>query len=67
MYLDKNTSIRKTGIIFGYIISYLFFTTLWYFIFTITNRLPESWSYFYLIIITGFISLVGYGIKRLLK
>lgn len=51
---------RKIGFLMGYII----FTTVWYFILSLSNRLPADWTYFSLLEITFVILLFGYFIKK---
>ena len=59
----KNKSIEWLG----YIIMYFIFTTVLYFILRFFNKLPETWNYFYIAIITLFIVLIGRLIRLLLK
>lgn len=60
---------RENGMIklVGYIVMYLIFTTVLYFILKLLNRLPETWGYIHIMVITLFITLLGKLIKMLLK
>ena len=53
---------EKTGFFFMFVI----FTTILYFILKILNKIPDSWSYFNVLIITILIVLFGMFIKKML-
>lgn len=51
----------------GYIAMYFIFTTVLYFLLKFLNKLPETWGYIHVIVITLFMVLLGKLIKMLLK
>ncbi len=51
----------------GFIFAYFFFTTSLYLILTLLNKLPLSWNYWHVMVITFVITLIGFIIKRYLK
>lgn len=57
----------KLGWVSGYAAAYLFFTTALFFMLTFLKKLPASWSHFHIITLTALVSLLGAGVKRLLK
>lgn len=67
MIFEQNKSIEKFGQRTGYIFSYFLFTTILFFILTLLDKIPESWSYFRVMGITILIVFIGFLIKRLLK
>jgi len=67
MIFEENKNIEKVGEVVGYIFSYFLFTTVLFFILVITKKIPESWSYFHVMIITVSIAIIGVIIKRLLR
>ena len=46
---------------------YFVFTTIFYFILKLLNKIPDSWGYFHVLILTLFIVLLGTLIKLLLR
>ena len=67
MIFKQKLSIERLGEKVGYIFSYFLFTTILFFILTLLNKIPESWSYVHVMGITILIVLIGFMIKRLLK
>jgi len=65
-FKDKG-NFKVAGIIIAVIFMYFVFTTVLYFILKFTHRLPASWSYISLSIVTTFVILSGSLIKLLLK
>ena len=53
----------KIGGILSYTAMFFIFTTILYFILSLTNKLPESWNYITIIIITFLIILIGKSLK----
>jgi hypothetical protein len=51
----------------GYIFSFIIFTIILFYIFKLTNKLPENWGYFYFFLIGMTITLVGKILKMTLK
>jgi len=67
MIFEKNETAEKLGERLGYIFSYFLFTTILFFILTLLEKIPESWSYPYVMGITILIASIGIGIKRFLR
>ncbi len=67
MLFEQNNSIERFGEKIGYIFAYFLFTTILFFILRLLNKIPDSWPYFYIIIITFLIALLGIVIKRFLE
>ena len=67
MTFEQNKGIEKLGEKIGFIFSYFLFTTILFFILVLLKKIPESWSYLYVMGITILIVLIGAIIKRLLK
>tara|TARA_Y100000310_G_C20615600_1_gene780447 strand:- start:1344 stop:1547 length:204 start_codon:yes stop_codon:yes gene_type:complete len=67
MIFEENKIIAKWGEITGYIFSYFLFTTILFFILILLKKIPESWSYLSIMIITALIALLGTGMRRFLK
>ena len=67
MLFEQNNQIEKFGEKMGYVFAYFLFTAILFFILRLLNKIPDSWSYFYIIIITFLIALVGAIIKRFLE
>ncbi len=58
---------EKIGERAGYSASYLLFTTILFFVLKLSNKLPESWNYLNVMLVTFIIALIGIIIKKLLK
>jgi len=67
MNFEEDNSVEKFGENIGYIAAYFSFTTILYFVLTLAKKLPASWTYLHIMLITFSIVLVGSAIKRLLK
>lgn len=67
MIFEQNKLIERLGEKFGYIFSYFLFTTILFFILTLLKKIPESWSFFHIMVITISIALIGTVIKKILK
>lgn len=67
MKFDNKKTAEKLGKMIGFIIAYFLFTTIIFFIFSFTKRIPEGWTYFHIAGITLAITLLGVLIKQLLK
>jgi len=59
--------IEKIGKKIGFVIAYFIFTTILYFILVLLDKLPETWNYFNIMIITFIIFLIGELIREMLK
>ena len=64
---EPNITLEKTGKILGFLCSYFIFTTILYALLTLTKKLPASWSYGHVVLITLGILGLGFIIKRLLR
>ena len=67
MIFEQNKSIERLGQKIGYIFSYFLFTTILFFILTLLDKIPESWSYAHVIGITLLIVFISFVIRRLLR
>lgn len=67
LFKRKDILIENLGKGLGYLLAYLLFTTILFFVFTSTNKIPDSWSYVNILGITFLIALFGYVIKWFLK
>jgi len=67
MIFEENKTIENLGGKLGYIFSYFLFTTILFFILGVLKKIPESWSYIYVMGIVILIILVSTIIKRFLK
>jgi len=59
--------VKKTGRRAGYVIMYLIFSTIFYFILRLLDKIPDSWNYFHVLSLTLSIVLLGTLIKLLLR
>ena len=64
---QKQSGVEKYGFFIGFVISYFLFTTVLFFVLIILEKLPESWGYVHIAMITIAITLFGLIVKRLLK
>lgn len=67
MMYEQKQHLGGLGRVSGYVAAYLLFTTVLFFMLTLMEKLPESWSYPHIIVLTAAISLLGVGVKRFLK
>jgi len=67
MIFEQNRSIEKLGEKLGYIFSYFLFTTILFLILGLLKKIPESWSYIHVMVVTIFIAFIGIALKRILK
>ena len=63
----KKALTYSVGEIFGFVSAYLLFTTMLFFVLTLLNKIPESWTYFHIFGITSLIILTGVFIGRFLN
>lgn len=64
---EQSRTTEKIGYKLGYLFSYALFTTILYYILSLLNKLPESWTYVYIVGITLTITIVGILLKKWLK
>jgi hypothetical protein len=57
----------KPGVVLGYAFSYFLFTTILFFVLTLTHRLPASWTYLCVALVTVSIVIVGRFLKWVLS
>ncbi len=67
MFFEQNNSIERFGEKIGYAFAYFLFTTILFFILKLLNKIPASWSYYNIMVITLVIALLGIVIKRFLN
>lgn len=67
MDFDKGRKAENLGKSIGLIVFYLIFTTVVYFIFKLTGKLPSNYTYFHIIPFTLMILLIGVLLKQYFK
>ncbi|MEK6900891.1 MAG: hypothetical protein AABX37_00950 [Nanoarchaeota archaeon] len=67
MNVEQHHSLQIWGKYLGFLISYGIFTTLLFFILTLTKKLPGTWDYSHIAVITVGITFLGLLLRRLLK
>lgn len=67
MFSRVKNNRENWGIVLGYFLGYFFFTSVLFYILVLSQKLPKSWNFFHVILITFTITLAGIVIKRLLK
>jgi Na+-driven multidrug efflux pump len=67
MILEKEEPFEKYGVIIGFLFSFFLFTTILFFVLSLLNKIPDTWSYLHIMIITVVISLIGTAFRRFLK
>jgi hypothetical protein len=67
MTFEQNNNIKMFGEKIGYAFAYFLFTTVLFFILILLNKIPNSWSYFHIMMITFLIALLGVVIKGFLE
>ncbi len=65
--IQQNNHIENLGEKAGYIFGYFLLTTVLFLMLYLTRKLPKTWPYFNVMILTLTITLVAFGIRRLLK
>ena len=51
----------------GYFVGYFLFTTMFYFVLTFTHKIPQTWQYPHIMVITLIIAGIGLALNGLLK
>lgn len=51
----------------GYAVAYLLSTTVLFFMLTLLEKLPGSWSYPHITALNALVALLGLAVRRLLK
>ncbi|MBS3108007.1 hypothetical protein J4468_03775 [Candidatus Woesearchaeota archaeon] len=59
--------LERIGEKLGFLLSYVFFTTILFFILKFFSKLPASWGYFHIAGITLIITIIGLAVRRFLK
>lgn len=59
--------IEKWGKRLGFMVSYGSFTIIFFFILVYLNKLPEGFSFIYIVLVTFVITVLGFIIKKVLK
>lgn len=67
MDFEKKNYIEKIGKSIGYITMYSVFSILLFLILRFTHRIPDSWSFLYILLTTLAITLFGILLKMVLK
>ena len=67
MGFETKTDEKRISRMIGYLLGYFVFTTILYFILILLDKLPETWNYFNIMIITFIIILIGELTREILK
>ena len=67
MILEKDESLERVGVVIGFLFSFFLFTTILFFVLSLLNKIPDTWSYLHIMIITTVISLIGTAFRRFMK
>jgi len=67
MRFEKTSSLRKKGEKVGYVISLFLFSAVLYLVLSFSGKLPQSWGYAHIFLVSVVIGLVGFGLERLLR
>lgn len=65
--INQKNKVEVLGKRVGYIFGYFLFTTILFFMLRLLNKIPYKWNYLHIMGITLTITLIGIGIKKLLK
>jgi len=67
MQFSSSSNSEKIGKAAGFVLMYLVFTIIAFFIFSLTKRLPDEWSFFHVMPFTLAIVLLGSLIQLLVR
>jgi len=67
MQFEQSKVFDNWGAKLGFVCAYFVFTTLLFWIFLLLKKMPAGWNYLHIMLITIIITLIGLGVKRLLK
>jgi hypothetical protein len=67
MIFEQDNMAEKIGKFFGFLFSYAVFTTILYLVLLHSKRLPDSWNYACIMMITIAVAIAGAAAKRFLK
>ncbi|MEK6925716.1 MAG: hypothetical protein AABW50_00395 [Nanoarchaeota archaeon] len=59
--------LEETGEKFGFVLMLFVSATILFFALKVLKKMPDNWSYFYILILVFLMVLVGTFIKKLLK
>jgi cell division protein FtsW (lipid II flippase) len=59
--------LEKIGEKFGFVLMFFISATILFFILKILKKMPDSWTYFHVLILVFLVILVGIFIKKWLK
>lgn len=65
--IKENDIYQKIGKLIGLVVGYFLFTTILYFVLVFSNNLSPNSSYYLIMVFVVLISLVGFGLKKILK
>jgi hypothetical protein len=65
--MEKTNTLEKLGEKIGFIIMFFIFSTIFYFILKILEKIPNSWNYFHIMGLVFLITLIGIFINKMLK
>ena len=64
MFQTDDKSLKKYGVVVGYLTAYFVFTTMLYLILSFLHKLPVDWGYAHVAAVTVFIAGLGLVLKR---
>lgn len=67
MDFGENKIIGNVGEKVGFVFAYFLSTTILFYMLILLKRLPEAWNYIHIMGVVLIITLIGIGIKRILK
>ena len=66
MFIENSLS-ERVGKVMGFLAAYAFFTSVLFFVLSFLQKLPPSWKYGHLMLITGSVYLLGSAVQRGLR
>jgi hypothetical protein len=58
---------KEVGKFFGFVGMFFIFSTILYFLLKILEKLLLNWNFFYVVLITLGVSIIGYSLNKLLR
>jgi len=51
----------------GFLVSFLLFSTILFLILSYFDKLPARWSFFHVILVVLVITIIGFGVRKLIQ
>ncbi|HLD43130.1 MAG TPA: hypothetical protein VJB08_04045 [Candidatus Nanoarchaeia archaeon] len=67
MRFEGNPQAEKLGFVAGFLASYAAMTGILYAVLSLGNKLPDAWSFFFVMLITATVIGAGKGIQYILR